>query len=126
VSALKLVVAEDDPAMQGWLRSVLERMGASVSVASSGWELLTLLADNHEVLDLVISDVRMPMPNGVDALAMARAAGVSVPFVLISAFATDYVREAARSLSASVLDKPFLQHELEARVRDSLVRRGDH
>lgn len=101
MSPLRLIVAEDDPDLQ------------------------SLLADTHEAVDLVISDVRMPMPNGVDALAKARAAGVEVPWVLISAFATDDVRKAARILSASVLDKPFLHRELEARVRASLIGHGD-
>lgn len=109
-----MIVAEDDPAMRRWLYVVLAEMGAAVRMAASGWELLALMAE--ERADLVISDIRMPMPRGIDALAMARAAGVTTPFVLITAFADPSIREAARGLRASVLDKPFLAHELEAQI----------
>lgn len=117
MTGLNLIVAEDDPAMRRWLETVLVRMGASVRMASSGWELLSLLADNHAAIDLVISDVRMPIPYGVDALAMARTAGVTVPFVLITAFPDEDLRAAAGTMRAAVLDKPFLAEELEACIR---------
>lgn len=125
MTGLNLIVAEDDPAMQRWLLTVLARMGASVRTASSGWELLSLLADDHAAVDLVISDVRMPIPGGIDVLAMARSAGVTVPFVLITAFANDDLRDTARRLSASVLDKPFLVHELEAQIRELVESHSD-
>jgi DNA-binding response OmpR family regulator len=123
MAALSMIIAEDDPAMQNWLHTVLARMGASVRLASSGWELLSLLSDDAFAVDLVISDVRMPLPGGFDALAMARTAGVTVPFVLITAFADDRLRDAARGLDASVLDKPFLALELETRIRELLEPR---
>ena len=112
---ISLIVAEDDPAMRWWLRTVLTRMGAVVRLASSGWECLSLLAGDDGV-DLVISDVRTPMPGGIDVLAMARIAGVSVPFVLITASPDERVREAARRLDAVILDKPVLAEELVAVV----------
>ncbi len=114
-----MIVAEDDPAMQRWLNTVLVHMGASVRLVSSGWELLTQLAENDAV-DLVISDVRMPIPGGIEALAMARTAGITVPFLLITAFADDRLREAARGLRARVLDKPFLANDLRVQIQQLL------
>ena len=76
-----------------------------------------------EAVDLVISDVRMPIPFGVDVLAMARTAGVTVPFLLITAFGDDQLRNVARGLHARVLDKPFLARELKAQIHE-LVGRG--
>jgi CheY-like chemotaxis protein len=118
---VNLIVAEDDPAMQHWLETVLVRMGAAVRMVASGWELLYMLADTTRPVDLVISDVRMPMPGGIDALAMARTAGIEIPFVLITAFADDVIREAAIRLDASVLDKPFLADALEHEIRSSIL-----
>jgi len=118
---LKLIVAEDDPAMQRWLKTILLQMGASVQLVSSGWELLAVLAENEPV-DLVISDVRMPIPGGIDALAMARTAGVTVPFLLITAFGDDRIRDTARGLHAHVLDKPFLARDLKAQIHRLIGR----
>jgi CheY-like chemotaxis protein len=118
---MNLIVAEDDPAMQHWLETVLVRMGAAVRTVGSGWELLYMLADHADAVDLVISDLRMPMPSGIDVLAMARAAGIEIPFVLITAFADDVIRDAATRLDASVLDKPFLAAALEYEIRSSIL-----
>jgi DNA-binding response OmpR family regulator len=121
MTTLRVIVADDDPAMRGWLVAVLRRKGATIISAASGWELLSLLADEH-ACDLVISDVRMPLPGGLHALAMARAAGVSTPFLLITAFADDQIRGAAKSLHADLLDKPFHLRQLEARIDEILAR----
>lgn len=120
MTELNLILAEDDPTMRHWLSIVLDRMGAHVRCAASGSELLALLADETERVDLVISDVRMPMPGGLDALAMARTAGVTTPFMLITAFADAKVRETARALHATVLDKPFFASDLRAHIHHAL------
>lgn len=110
---LRLIVAEDDAAMRGWLRKVVDCAGIEVREATSGWETLFLLAENADV-DLVISDVRIPSPTGLQVLAMARTAGITVPFLLITAFGTAELRHTAATLGASVLDKPFTAQELRA------------
>ena len=83
-----------------------------------------MLADDLATIDLVITDVRMPIPSGFDVLAMARSAGVTIPFVLITAFSNEELRVAARRMRASVLDKPFLVDDLEARISDLLGPRA--
>jgi DNA-binding response OmpR family regulator len=106
--------------MRHWLQILLVRMGASVRLASSGWELLSMMAEDPAAIDLVISDVRMPIPCGLDVLAMVRSVGITTPFVLITAFSNEALRAAAGRMRAAVLDKPFLAAELEARIRELL------
>lgn len=103
---LSLVIADDDAAMRTWLRVVLVRLGIDLHEAASGWELLALLASGRPI-DLVISDVRMPAPSGLQVLASARTAGCEAPFLLITAFGDDQLRRRAGALGAAVLDKPF-------------------
>jgi DNA-binding response OmpR family regulator len=112
---LRVIVAEDDPGMRRWMRVVLTRRNIAVQEARSGAELLLLLTVMPEV-DLVISDLRMPLLDGLDTLAMVREIGVDVPFLLITAFADETLRRSAEELDASVLDKPFSAGELIARV----------
>jgi DNA-binding NtrC family response regulator len=116
-----VIVADDDPGVRGCLEDLLAAMGARVQLATSGWELLSLLGDDEHV-DLVIADVHMPMPNGVEALAMARIAGVSAPFVLMTGTCTDEVKAVARRLHASTLAKPFTAADL----REQIGRAREH
>lgn len=101
--------------MRRWLHLVLGRHDILVHEAVTGTELLLLLTSLRQV-DLVISDVRMPLLDGLEALAMVRAAGIDTPFLLITAFGDAGTRRSAELLDAAVLDKPFSANELLASV----------
>ncbi len=113
--APSILVAEDDPAMLRWLVLILNSLGGRIHVVPDGWQMWSVLME--EDIDLVISDVRMPMQSGLEALAVVRVAGINVPFLLITAFGGDDVRASASELGAEVLDKPFAAADLLAHVR---------
>lgn len=112
-----ILVAEDDSAMRRWLVRVLSPIARRIHEAADGGELWSILSVHH--IDLVISDVRMPIQSGVEALMAARIAGLQVPFVLITGFGGDDALRAtaARYGGVEVLDKPFGAEELRAHVR---------
>jgi len=110
-----ILVAEDDPAMRRWLVTVLTPLAGRIHAVSDGWQVWTALME--EDVDLVISDIRMPMKNGLDTLNVVRVAGIRVPFLLITGFGSDEVRASASELGAEVLDKPFAAADLLSRVR---------
>ena len=113
--ALHAIVAADDPVVRYRLDLALVAMGATVRVAASGWELLSLLADDAAV-DIVIAEAAMAMPSGVDALAMARTAGLTVPFVLLVGAGDDALRRTARRLRAAVVAEPIRGTELAREI----------
>jgi DNA-binding response OmpR family regulator len=110
-----ILVAEDDPAMRRWLVAVLAPLGCSIYEVSDGRGVRSMLVQKE--IDLVISDVRMPRQDGLEALTEVRGAGVRTPFLLITGFGDDEVRSSAAALGADVLDKPFGAAELLAHVR---------
>jgi CheY-like chemotaxis protein len=111
----RVIVADDDPAMREWLRILLRPLAAEVREAAGGLELLDLLAAG-EPYDLVITDVRMPGPDGLQVVAMARTAGSLAPFLVITAFPDDELRRALHAAGACLLAKPFAPAELRAAV----------
>jgi DNA-binding response OmpR family regulator len=110
-----ILVAEDDPAMRRWLVMVLTPLAGRIHAVSDGWQVWSVVME--EDIDLVISDVRMPMQGGLGALTVVRLAGIKVPFLLITGFGGDDVRASAAQFGAEVLDKPFAAADLLARVR---------
>lgn len=112
----RILLAEDDHEMRAWLRLVLRRLHAEVVEAASGTELLELVAGN-EPIDLVITDVRMPAPSGLQVVCMARTAGLRAPFLVVSAFPDRALRTSLRQVGAEFLAKPFEASELLAAVR---------
>lgn len=107
----RLLLVEDDLDMRAWLAELLTAAGAEVKEAGTGVDALWLLA--HEgPFDLAIADVRMPAPSGVQLAAMARTAGYAGPFLIITAFPSDQVRERVGGIErAALLAKPFCAEE---------------
>lgn len=101
--------------MRQWLVMILTRLGGRIHAVSDGCLVWPTLME--EDVDLVVSDVRMPMQSGLEALNVTRISGLRVPFLLITAFGGDDVRTSAAELGAEVLDKPFDAVDLLTRVR---------
>lgn len=100
----------------------LEPLGAEIRQAANGTELWRLLEGGDEP-DLVITDFRMPPPDGLEVLARARGRGSRVPFLVVTGFVDDAVLAGAGLFGADVLIKPFNAEQLLQRVR-RLVARG--
>lgn len=109
---VRIVLAEDDLELRRLLAQVLRRDGHEVVEVADGAELLALLAMRAALgtagVDLVITDVRMPRTDGLQALREIRAAGWRVPVVLITAFPEpDLLARASLLGIAHLLAKPF-------------------
>ena len=100
----------------------LQKAGYAVSEVPDGGRLLVTLAreylhkDDADFVDLLISDIRMPVCSGLQILEQLRAVHCRTPAILITAFGDDATRQRARSLGALLLDKPFQMSELHALV----------
>lgn len=112
--ALRVLIADDDQEMRAYVRDILAKRGWRSVLASSGDELLARLADD-EPYDLVVSDLRMPSPNGLAVASMIRTAGLGTPFLLVTAFPDDEFARAMGALpSTALLGKPFTPAQLVA------------
>src|SRR6185436_10117784 len=95
----RVVLAEDDDGMRDLLASRLRQDGFEVLEARDGGELSALIEAANDaraiatgpIVDLVISDARMPFQSGLDALEGLRKSDVETPFILITAFGDTHV-----------------------------------
>ncbi len=124
----RILVAEDDEGMRSAVVETLRNDGYRVSEASDGGRLLVALAREYlhaegtDLIDLLISDVRMPVCTGVQILQQMRAARSSLPVILMTAFGDEATRKQARLLGAVLFDKPFDVDDLRTAVA-CLLRR---
>jgi DNA-binding response OmpR family regulator len=123
----RIVVAEDDPDMRALVADTLRRDAYDVMEVPNGGALLVRIGRQYrgeETIDLLVSDVRMPVVTGIAILRALRAAHSTMPVVLMSAFADAATRREAESLDAVLLDKPLHPSALRAEVRRLLAERG--
>lgn len=106
---MRILVVDDDPDMRALLASRLKEAGCIAYEATSGNEALTILASrgSGEGVDLLLIDLRMPGPSGIQVLRELRAARQLPPAILMTAFAEPHVCGEALALGIHVLDKPF-------------------
>ena len=119
---MRLLLIEDDPALQTSLQRTLERCGMQVQACGDGRLALDLWRRLQP--DLVLLDLSLPGIDGLDILAAARRAGLATPVLILTARGTVGDRVIGLNTGADdYLAKPFDLDELEARVR-ALVRRS--
>jgi two-component system cell cycle sensor histidine kinase/response regulator CckA len=123
-----VVVAEDDPEMRALVAQSLRRDSHEVFEVADGARLLVRIGRqyrSHEPerrIDLVVTDLRMPVVTGLAILRGLRAAHCATPVILMTAFGDDGVRREAAELGAVLLDKPFAMDQLRAAARSLLER----
>ena len=116
---VRIVAATHQPleerVREGRFREDLEADGQ----AALPWQIFDPTLDNFEFLaDLVVTDYRMPLVDGLELLAAVRRGRRQIPVILVSACADASLLQLAASLGAAVvLAKPFSLTALIAAVR---------
>lgn len=119
---MKLLLIEDNAAMQTTLRRSFERRGMQVLGCDDGARALALW--QASLPDAVLLDLSLPGMDGLEVLSQARAAGLTTPVIVLTARGTVGDRILGLNTGADdYMPKPFDLDELEARVR-ALVRRS--
>ena len=119
---VRVLVADDDPAVSESLRRSLTFNGYEVTTVQDGAKALDAIAQNPP--DAVILDVSMPNLDGLETCRRIRASGDDLPVLMLTA--RDDVRDRVMGLDAGAddyLPKPFALEELLARLR-ALLRRS--
>src|SRR5690606_36600237 len=110
----RILLAEDDDSLRGFLTRALERAGYDVTACADGDEAIRALDDSW---DLLLTDIVMP---GVDGIEVARRAAANQPGLRIM-FITGFAAVALAAgetapAGAKVLSKPIHLRELVAEV----------
>jgi two-component system KDP operon response regulator KdpE len=115
---MRILVVEDEPHMQRFLRAALTASGYDVLDATTGTEALVLIAEWAP--DIVVLDLGLPDMDGKKLIRKIRARS-PVPIIVISARDSEAEKILALDMGANdYLEKPFVIGEFMARVRTAL------
>jgi two-component system OmpR family response regulator len=118
----RVLIVEDDEVIARGMASHLVAAGFDARWASNGQAGLARL--RYEQLDVCVVDLMLPMLDGWSLIESARAEGIGVPVLVVSARGSEDDRVKTLELGADdYLVKPFSMRELVARVR-AAARRG--
>jgi DNA-binding NtrC family response regulator len=119
-------VCDDEEAVRVPLVRSLARIGHDVTAFEDGKQALSYL-QGSAVVDLVITDIRMPELDGIDLLREVKTRRPDTPVVLITGFASISTSfEAGRLGADAYLEKPIDIHDLRRKVTALLERDTPH
>ncbi len=118
---LRVAVADDEADMRLFFRELLPHLGHQVVVeAATGKELVERCRSARP--ELVITDVRMPEMDGLDAAAEINRDG-QMPVILVTAHHDeDVMARSAANYIMAYLAKPVKPHDLQAAVHLAMLR----
>jgi two-component system response regulator PrrA len=120
-----VLVVDDDEHIREALERALRLEGFAVVTASDGQDALDSIARRPPAV--IVLDVTMPEPDGVEVTRRLRGSGSDVPICILSA--RDGVEDRVAGLQAGADDylvKPFAVEELLARLQALMRRRPEH
>lgn len=122
---MRVLIVEDEPTIASQLAAALGSAGYAVDRADNGVDAHVL--GSNEPVDAVILDLGLPQMDGLTVLKKWRAAGRTMPVLILTA--RDNWHEKVAGIDAGADDylaKPFHMEELLARLRALIRRAGGH
>ena len=117
-----VLVVDDDPAICSVLSVLLEREGLSVKLAHDGRAALEAL--RHQEPDLLLLDIGIPEPNGMEVLRQVGTRYPRLPVVVITAYAgVAGAVEAIKTGAYDYIPKPFNNKEVARVVKRAIGER---
>ncbi len=120
----RILIADDEESMRALVGRAIAMDGHEIVTAQDGAEALEIITSESGAFDLLLTDIKMPMMDGI-ALALAVARDFpALTILLMTGFADQ--RERASGLDAIVHDvvtKPFAVADIRTAVADALASR---
>ncbi|MCK0069153.1 response regulator [Kordiimonas laminariae] len=117
----RILIVEDEEAVREFVSRVLTMHGHSLLIANDGAAAVELMTNHH--FDLLLSDIAMPMMDGISLALKVRSERPHIPILLMTGFADE--RQRAHNLSLLIeglLTKPFNMEQLLSEVNKALSK----
>lgn len=116
----RILVVDDEPNMLRLLKTILtDRTGYEVDTTNNPLEVSRMLKE--KAYDLVISDLKMPLVDGIDLIDIIRKLDARLPIVIITAYGTlETAEEAVQKGAYDFITKPFRKEAILITVKRAL------
>ncbi len=113
----RILLAEDDTTMLEMVQHALSNDGHSIVVAHDGQEALDLLAGAGAAFDVMLTDIHMPVVDGIELAGKAVVMMPKLKVLLMSADTDINIPAKLQPHIAQVLSKPLALDKLRAAVK---------
>jgi len=121
-----VLIVDDEPDVRKVVRMTLEKSGYHVLEAEDGEKAIEEIkkGENSIVLDVIITDIRMPNKNGIDVINYYKQEWPSVPLIVLTGFPDmDMATSLLKHGIVDYLVKPVEAEKLRAAVAQAMGQR---
>ncbi len=116
-----ILLAEDEPAVRGLVRETLRQRGYTVLEAGDGYEALKLLEAHKAEIQLLLTDVIMPLMNGQELAERLRAIRPGTRVLYMSGYTNDVLAFHGIEPEIDFIQKPFTSADLAEKLERVLA-----
>lgn len=120
---MHILVVDDDPLAGEMTAALLESQGHAALLAFDAMEAVEQL-DSHSDIQLIVSDMHMPLVSGAELLAMLREQDNHLPFILLTGDTPNATLQQTPGLNACLRKDAKLADNLAAAVKQALALNG--
>jgi DNA-binding NtrC family response regulator len=116
----RILVVDDEPNMLRLLKTILmDKTGYEVSTTNNPLEVAKML--QAESFDLVITDLKMPLVDGIDLISIVKKIDPTLPIIMITAYGTiETAEEAIQQGAYDFITKPFRKETILITIKRGL------
>ena len=116
----RILVVDDEPNMLRLLKTILmDKTGYEVTTTNNPLEVSKMLQEDH--YDLVITDLKMPLVDGIDLIGIVKGIDVTLPIIVITAYGTiETAEEAIQKGAYDFITKPFRKETILITIKRAL------
>lgn len=116
-----ILVVEDEQAILHIIQTILTKFGYTVIAVSSSNEAFSIIQENPDAIDLLVTDVIMPELNGSELVEKIKLFRNDLKSLFISGYTSDIIPGIEKiDNSVNLLQKPFSSLQLSKKVREIL------
>jgi DNA-binding NtrC family response regulator len=116
----RILVVDDEPNMLRLLKTILmDKTGYEVITTNNPLEVSKLLQEGH--YDLVVTDLKMPLVDGIDLIGIVKNIDATMPIIVITAYGTiETAEEAIQKGAYDFITKPFRKETILITIKRAL------
>jgi DNA-binding NtrC family response regulator len=116
----RILVVDDEPNMLRLLKTILmDKTGYEVTTTNNPLEVSKLLQEDH--YQVVITDLKMPLVDGMDLIEIIKKIDRNLPIIIITAYGTiETAEEAVQKGAYDFITKPFRKETIIITIRRAL------
>ena len=116
----RILVVDDEPNMLRLLKTILmDKTGYEVTTTNNPLEVSKLLQEGR--YDLVVTDLKMPLVDGIDLIGIVKNIDATMPIIVITAYGTiETAEEAIQKGAYDFITKPFRKETILITIRRAL------